>query len=99
MICDKIGQGSVSMCGFIGEYILLLIDGCCQNNYGDIYLNNFGGNVFNYLLLLDIIECIEVICGLVFILYGVDVLGGVINVIIKKYCNDWGGNIIFGCSV
>ncbi|MCP3861977.1 MAG: TonB-dependent receptor plug domain-containing protein, partial [Aestuariibacter sp.] len=96
---DKTGQGSVSMRGLTGEYTLLLIDGRRQNNHGDIYPNNFGGNAFNHLPPLDTIERIEVIRGPASTLYGADALGGVINVITKKHRNDWGGNITFGRSV
>lgn len=96
---DKTGQGSVSMRGLTGEYTLLLIDGRRQNNHGDIYPNNFGGNAFNHLPPLDTIERIEVIRGPASTLYGADALGGVINVITKKHRNEWGGNITFGRSV
>ena len=57
---DKTGKGSVSMRGLTGEYTLLLIDGRRQNNHGDIYPNNFGGNAFNHMPPLDTIERIEV---------------------------------------
>lgn len=40
------------------------------------------------------IECIEVICGFVLILYGFDVIGGVVNIIIKKVLNEWIGVVI-----
>ena len=78
---DKTGKGSVSMRGLTGEYTLLLIDGRRQNNHGDIYPNNFGGNAFNHMPPLDTIERIEVIRGPASTLYGADALGGVINVI------------------
>ena len=74
---DKTGQGSVSMRGLTGEYTLLLIDGRRQNNHGDIYPNNFGGNAFNHMPPLDTIERIEVIRGPASTLYGADALGGV----------------------
>lgn len=96
---DKTGQGSVSMRGLTGEYTLLLIDGRRQNNHGDIYPNNFGGNAFNHMPPLDTIERIEVIRGPASTLYGADALGGVINVITKKHRSEWGGNITFGRSL
>ena len=96
---DKTGQGSVSMRGLTGEYTLLLIDGRRQNNHGDIYPNNFGGNAFNHMPPLDTIERIEVIRGPASTLYGADALGGVINVITKKHRSKWGGNITFGRSL
>ena len=60
---DKTGQGSVSMRGLTGEYTLYLIDGKRQNNHGDIYPNNFGGNAFGHMPPAEAIERIEVIRG------------------------------------
>ncbi|MDO6428599.1 TonB-dependent receptor [Thalassotalea sp. 1_MG-2023] len=95
---DKTGQGSVSMRGLTGEYTLLLIDGKRQNNHGDIYPNNFGGNAFNHIPPLETIERVEIIRGPASTLYGADALGGVINVITKKHTDDWNGAITFGRS-
>lgn len=96
---DKTGQGSVSMRGLTGEYTLLLINGKRQNNHGDIYPNNFGGNAFNHVPPVDSIERVEVIRGPASTLYGADALGGVINIITKKHSQDWGGAISFGRSL
>ena len=74
---DKTGQGSVSMRGMGSDYTLLLINGRRQNNHGDIYPNNFGGNQFNHIPPLDMIQRIEVIRGPASTLYGADALGGV----------------------
>lgn len=98
-VIDKNGCVIIFMCGLLFEYILVLIDGCCQSNVGQLYLNNFGGGQFVYLLLLDVIECIEVVCGLMFILYGLDVMGGVINIIICCNQDCWQGVFIQGFSV
>lgn len=96
---DKTGQGSVSMRGLTGEYTLLLIDGKRQNNHGDIYPNNFGGNAFNHVPPVDAIERVEVIRGPASTLYGADALGGVINIITKKHTADWGGAVSFSRSL
>lgn len=90
---DKTGQGSVSMRGLTGEYTLLLIDGKRQNNHGDIYPNNFGGNAFGHMPPTEAIERIEVIRGPASTLYGADALGGVINVITKKNADTWYGTL------
>ncbi|MEM0515690.1 TonB-dependent receptor [Pseudoalteromonas sp. YIC-827] len=95
---DKTGQGSVSMRGLTGEYTLLLIDGKRQNNHGDIYPNNFGGNAFNHVPPVDAIERIEVIRGPASTLYGADALGGVINIITKKHTDTWSGALSFSRS-
>ncbi len=95
---DKTGQGSVSMRGLTGEYTLLLINGKRQNNHGDIYPNNFGGNAFNHLPPLETIDRVEIIRGPASTLYGADALGGVINVITKKHTENWNGAITFGRS-
>ena len=96
---DKTGQGSVSMRGLTGEYTLLLINGKRQNNHGDIYPNNFGGNAFNHVPPVDAIERVEVIRGPASTLYGADALGGVINIITKKHTADWGGAVSFSRSL
>ncbi len=89
---DKTGQGSVSMRGLTGEYTLYLIDGKRQNNHGDIYPNNFGGNAFGHMPPAESIERIEVIRGPASTLYGADALGGVINIITKKVTDRWFGS-------
>lgn len=88
---DKTGQGSVSMRGLTGEYTLYLIDGKRQNNHGDIYPNNFGGNAFGHMPPAEAIERIEIIRGPASTLYGADALGGVINIITKKVSDSWYG--------
>ncbi|MDV6327206.1 TonB-dependent receptor [Idiomarina sp. Sol25] len=96
---DKTGQGSISMRGLTGDYTLILVDGIRQNNHGDIYPNNFGGNAFNHIPPLETIDRIEVIRGPASTLYGADALGGVINVITKKHTEDWSGAVTFGRSM
>lgn len=86
---DKTGQGSVSIRGMGGDYTLLLIDGKRQNNVGDIYPNNFGGNQQNHIPPLEMIERVEIIRGPMATLYGADAIGGVINIITKKISNKW----------
>ena len=90
---DKTGQGSISMRGMGSDYTLVLINGRRQNNHGDIYPNNFGGNQFNHIPPLDAIERIEVIRGPASTLYGADAMGGVINVITKRNADQWAGSI------
>ncbi|MDR9466871.1 TonB-dependent receptor domain-containing protein [Marinospirillum sp.] len=92
---DKTGQGSISMRGMGSDYTLVLINGRRQNNHGDIYPNNFGGNQFNHIPPLDAIERIEVIRGPASTLYGADALGGVINIITRKDAEEWNGSITF----
>ncbi len=90
---DKTGQSGISMRGMGADYTLILIDGRRQNNHGDIYPNNFGGNQFNHIPPLEAIERIEVIRGPSSTLYGADAMGGVINIITKKQYDQWGGSI------
>ena len=89
---DKTGQRTISMRGMGSDYTLILINGKRQNNHGDIYPNNFGGNQFNHIPPLDTIEQIEVIRGPASTLYGSDALGGVINIITKKVADRWTGS-------
>ena len=89
---DKTGQGTISMRGMGSDYTLILINGRRQNNHGDIYPNNFGGNQFNHIPPLDTIERIEVIRGPMSTLYGADAMGGVINIITKRTLDSWSGS-------
>lgn len=95
---DKTGQKTISMRGMGSDYTLVLIDGKRQNNHGDIYPNDFGGNQFNHIPPLDAIERIEVIRGPASTLYGADALGGVINIITKKDASTWTGSVTVGRS-
>jgi outer membrane receptor for ferrienterochelin and colicins len=90
---DKTGQGGISIRGMGADYTLILIDGKRQNNVGDIYPNNFGGNQFNHIPPREMIERIEVIRGPASTLYGADALGGVINIITKKVSDEWTGSV------
>ncbi|MFT3669201.1 MAG: TonB-dependent receptor [Pseudoxanthomonas sp.] len=96
---DKTGQKTVSIRGMGPDYTLILIDGRRQNNHGDIYPNSFGGNQFNHIPPLDMIERIEVIRGPASTLYGADALGGVINIITRKVSDRWRGSATIGHSV
>lgn len=89
---DKTGQKTISIRGMGADYTLVLIDGRRQNNHGDIYPNAFGGNQFNHVPPLDMIERIEVIRGPASTLYGSDALGGVINIITRKVGTRWQGS-------
>ncbi|HET6537215.1 MAG TPA: TonB-dependent receptor [Sphingopyxis sp.] len=90
---DKTGQGSISLRGMGSDYTLILINGRRQNNNGDIYPNNFGGNQFNHIPPRDSIERIEVIRGPASTLYGADAMGGVINIITKRNLDRWNGSL------
>jgi len=89
---DKTGQGTISMRGMGSDYTLILVNGRRQNNHGDIYPNNFGGNQFNHIPPLDAVERIEVIRGPASTLYGADAMGGVINIITKRALDSWHGS-------
>jgi outer membrane receptor for ferrienterochelin and colicins len=93
---DKTGQGTVSIRGMGADYTLVLVNGKRQNNHGDIYPNNFGGNQFNHIPPLDAIERIEIIRGPASTLYGADAMGGVINVITRKNLDTWTGSVTLG---
>ncbi len=96
---DKTGQGGISIRGMGADYTLILIDGKRQNNIGDIYPNNFGGNQFNHIPPKEMIERIEIIRGPASTLYGADALGGVINIITKKVGSEWHGSLSHSLTV
>ena len=96
---DKTGQKTISIRGMGPDYTLILIDGKRQNNHGDIYPNSFGGNQFNHIPPLDMIQRIEVIRGPASTLYGADALGGVINIITRKVSDRWQGSATLGHGI
>lgn len=96
---DKTGQKTISIRGMGPDYTLILIDGKRQNNHGDIYPNAFGGNQFNHIPPLDMIQRIEVIRGPASTLYGADALGGVINIITRKVSDRWQGSATLGHGI
>lgn len=95
---DKTGQRTISIRGMGADYTLLLINGKRQNNHGDIYPNNFGGNGFNHIPPLDTVQRIEVIRGPASTLYGADAMGGVINIITRPVSRRWSGSATVGRS-
>lgn len=68
---------SISMQGFSGKYVKILIDGVAVS--GDL-----GGATPVYQIPVEDIERIEIIKGASSALYGSDAMGGVINIITKK---------------
>ncbi len=75
------GQGAVILRGFIGNQVLLLVNGIPMNN--GTYRDGPG----QYLATIDpdAVERIEVIRGPASVLYGSDAQGGVVNVITRPH--------------
>ena len=67
---------SISMQGFDGNYVKILVDGISMS--GDI-----GGSAAVYQVPVEDIDHIEIIQGASSALYGSDAMGGVINIITK----------------
>ena len=93
---DKTGQGTISMRGMGSDYTLILVNGRRQNNHGNIYPNDFGGNQFNHIPPMDAVERIEIIRGPASTLYGAEAMGGVINIITKRTMDRWSGSMSVG---
>lgn len=69
----------MDLCGIGLDKILVLFNGeWVVNNVVVVLVFDFN------MILFVVIECIEVLCDGVFVLYGIDVVGGVINFIMKK---------------
>lgn len=88
------GLVGIGLCGLLQKNMLVLFNGCCLVNYGflvggllDIFVN------FNVLLLV-VVECIEVFKDGVLVVYGFDVVVGVVNIIIWQNFQgvDFGGS-------
>lgn len=86
------GVLQVNLCGFGVQGMLVLLNGCCLLYYG--VLVGFQIQFVNIdVILVVVIECMEVLIDGVLVVYGIDVVVGVINVIIK--CNFQGVEISF----
>jgi len=91
------GHKSISIRGMGADYTVILVDGKRQDNNSDLYPNfSLTDSQFGYIPPLDAIERIEVIRGPASVIYGVDSLGGVINIITKKVSPAWSGSATVG---
>lgn len=75
------GDGFVcfDFCSLGSGCMLIFVNGCCWVNFGE------GVNSFvdlNFILFV-VVECVEILCDGVFVIYGFDVIVGVVNIIMK----------------
>lgn len=75
-ICEEGGMGfnyNFSLNGFLGNQVKFFLDGILMDNFGLFF------NFVN--ILVNMVECVEVYKGVLFVNLGVDVLGGVVNIV------------------
>lgn len=77
----NLGGGSPFIRGLTGNQILLMVDGVRLNNAG----TRFGPNQMLNTVDLSSVERIEIVRGAGSVLYGSDAIGGVVNVITKRW--------------
>ncbi|KFZ37997.1 hypothetical protein HR45_05655 [Shewanella mangrovi] len=95
----KTGGLDISIRGMPSNYTLVLVDGVRQSASSDATPNGFGSMNTGFMPPLNAIEHIEVIRGPMSTLYGSDAIGGVVNIITKKYAEQWAGSLNIGHSV
>lgn len=76
------GLVGIGLCGLLQKNMLVLFNGCCLVNYGFLVGGLFDIFVDFNVLLLVVVECIEVFKDGVLVVYGFDVVVGVVNIII-----------------
>ncbi|QSX32224.1 TonB-dependent receptor [Shewanella avicenniae] len=89
----KTGGLDISIRGMPSNYTLVLVDGVRQSASSDTTPNGFGSMNTGFMPPLNAIDHIEVIRGPMSTLYGSDAIGGVVNIITKKYADQWGGSL------
>lgn len=91
------GGGSsqeISIRGMTGNYTMYLIDGKPLSAARNLNTNGTDGGKYTMSLPpVSMIERIEVIRGPMSSLYGSEAMGGVINIITRKYAKEWQGTI------
>ncbi|MCH1918709.1 TonB-dependent receptor [Shewanella sp. A3A] len=95
----KTGGLNISIRGMPSNYTLVLVDGVRQSASSDATPNGFGSMNSGFMPPLNAIDHIEVIRGPMSTLYGSDAIGGVVNIITKKYADQWAGSVNVGHSV
>lgn len=95
----KTGGLDISIRGMPSNYTLVLVDGVRQSASSDTTPNGFGSMNTGFMPPLNAIDHIEVIRGPMSTLYGSDAIGGVVNIITKKYADKWAGTLNLGHAV
>lgn len=84
-----------NLCDFGFNYMLVLINGWCVVDYLIVY-----GGLVNFINLVNIlvvmIDCIEIFSGGVLVIYGLDVIVGVVNIVLKKKFDGVDVNLCVG---
>lgn len=93
LVVGGVDVENIYICGFLVEYLLIFVDGKCQDMW-ELCINGLGGVDQYYIFLVLVIEWIEVVCGLMLLFYGFEVMGGVINIIMKFVFLIWIGLVM-----
>lgn len=92
--------GSISIRGMQSDHVLILVDGRRQNTSSSTTKGGISaGMTTNWMPPVRAIDRIEVVRGPMSTLYGSDALGGVINIITRKYSEKWSGSLTTDATI
>ncbi len=92
--------GTISIRGMQSDHVLILVDGKRQNTSSSTVKGGIDdGLTTNWMPPVSAIERIEVVRGPMSTLYGSDALGGVINIITRKYSEKWSGSFTTDATI